>query len=258
MKKKLLSLFALLCLVLPACIGLVGCGSKSDAEIITTALDQVVNIFTEKGKALNEMTVETYTGNENIATTYLSFEDYAKLSSNYKGYAVDYCADIATAFAVAKGAYSNETVKKGINYDNAAVSFQLKENGTSEDYTWYYLFNTIDKENNKITCFTGDFALEINYDFNKNEVLSFDLSAGNNLFFIKYENSALSVAYYGFDYVDKSEYNTLATNYQTWYENFEWPQVVINVYDVDGSLYTYFTPIQEEVRGKIYPTGTTE
>ena len=263
MKKKLLSLFALLCLVLPACIGLVGCGSsKSDAEIITTALDQVVNIFTEKGKALNEMTVETYTGNENIATTYLSFEDYAKLSSEFKDYAVGRCAEIATDFAVVKGAYSNETVKKYLDYGGMPVRFEMYDSENNKR-TLFLLYSTIDRGNNKITCFTNGFDIKINYDFNKNEVLSFDLTTNtfDGLIFIKYENSALSIADCEFSYVEGSDaqsgYGTLATNYQTWEENLEWPQATIIVSD-DGSLYNYFTPIQEEVNNKIYSTGTTE
>ena len=279
MKKKLLSLFALLCLVLPACIGLVGCGSsKTDSEVITTALDQVANVFIEKGKALNasSTTTSATTSSKRIvvdgeATTeedsnpYLSFDDFATKIGVGSGVVI--CAKSARELSWIKGSYSNETLKEAVK-DNGPTTISFKIGTAVDADTYIFTFKiTIDRASNKITCVRAirdknlDLKIEINYDFDKDQVLSFDLFFDG--FFIKYENSTLTVAtsatkvYNNYTSAQQAKYQELLSEYNNWLkENNNWNANSTQVND--DTLYDYFNTIAEEVDNKIYSTGTTE
>ena len=187
MKKKLLSLFALLCLILPACIGLVGCeSSNADAKILATACEQVVQTIystssTESTAVATSSTLaeEQFVGDSTSGLLFEETEDPSSLSSTS-----------AMVYFMSK-VYANDavtTLAKPINFD---ANYEV--NGETLQTNDITLYGKLDKANGKITSqLIGNgndrtsgrsynifvFA-DINYDFEKEEVTGFEVYVGN-------------------------------------------------------------------------------
>jgi hypothetical protein len=243
MKKKLLSLFALLCLVLPACIGLVGCGeekapAKTDAEILSTAYGQVVTSITDF-QAQTTTTTSARSATDST-TTDTVFYDVASFD-NSRGYLS------VGIVAVMQQIYSNEDIVSVINNLKAPLKVECSYLSTGK-YTdmsglsGLTIYSTIDKTNNKIMgyCTFGYgessdsmfLALEINYNFTKNEIVSFQGYLGpsgettNTFFVLKYSNSKFEMANISSQttYTDGSnaqtEANALTQSFNQFYSTF--------------------------------------
>jgi hypothetical protein len=263
MKKKLLSLFALLCLVLPACIGLVGCGTQSDTQAIISACEQMSTIFRDKGSS-------TFLAQQNddvtVSGTYVSFDDFASLVGEQS--AAYLCYQISSDFAMIKGAYSNETFKESVKSNNVKFDFTTEESESAFSFSFK---NTIDRKQKKITCIFGfnnvvDLKVDINYDFGKGQVLSFDMIArmkvnsdAVSIHSIKYdENSALTIASAsigGYDETQTVELGNIMTSFIQWEkENEAWNSESTLVSDSNGEFRRYFGDIDYATYYTIYQT----
>ena len=270
MKKKLLSLFALLCLILPACIGLVGCGTQSDTQAIISACDQISTIFSDMGTAMYWAEQKS---EPEINNTYISFEDFASINGVWN--VADFCYQISSSFALIKGAYSKDSLKESVKSNN--LKFNVAPgNAENGDYLVSFSFkNTIDRNQKKITCIFGyyddiDLKIDINYDFGKGQVLSFELFIpkmpveNSNIIgahSIKYDkDSALTIAsasvstYY--NATQTEELNTIIVAGLQWEaENEEWNSESTLVGDYNGDLFDYFAEIDSTIFYKAIQGG---